>query len=138
MSEERNPLADIKVDTANLYREESISDLKVATIRQLTPIKTDGSTDENRPVLFVAETTIMSERGPIPVNGPIEADNLEDAIAKFPEAVQAGVDRLMEQVREMQRQEMSRIVVPGQPGGGGGGGFPPGGGQPGGGGKIVL
>ena len=39
---------------------------------------------------------------------------LDEAIEKFPEAVNAAVERMVEQAREMQRQEASRIVVPGQ------------------------
>ena len=125
MSDESNPLGDISVDLDNLYREDTFTDLKVASIRRLTPIKADGSDDPSRSVMFVGETTLMSARGPLPINCPIEASNLADALSAFPEAIQAAVERLMEEAREMQRQEASRIVVPGQgPGGplGGGGG----------------
>ena len=141
MANESNPFSDIKVDRANLYREESFTDLKVATIRRLSPVKEDGSADASRPSLFTGETTLMSDRGPLPIQCPIEAKDLNEAMDKFPEAVQAAVEKLIEQAREMQRQSMSRIVVPGQggPGMGGlpGGGFPGGGGAPGGG-KIVF
>ena len=121
MSEETNPLGEITVDQDNLYREDTFTDLKVAWIRRLTPIRADGSDDTSRPIMFVGETTLMSQRGPLPINCPIEATTLEDAINAFPQAVQAAVERLMEEAREMQRQEASRIVVPGQapPGGGG-------------------
>jgi len=138
MANESNPFSDIKVDRANLYREESFTDLKVATIRRLSPVKEDGSADAARPCLFTGETTLMSDRGPLPIQCPIEAKDLNEAMDKFPEAVQGAVEKLIEQAREMQRQSMSRIVVPGQGGGGlpGGGGFP-GGGAPGGG-KIVF
>ncbi len=124
MSEETNPLGEITVDQDNLYREDTFTDLKVASIRRLTPIRADGSDDTSRPVMFVGETTLMSQRGPLPINCPIEATTLEDAMNAFPQAVQAAVERLMEEAREMQRQEANRIVVPGQgpPGGGGGGG----------------
>lgn len=139
MANENNPLADVKVDKANLYKEESFTDLKVATIRRLSPVKEDGSPDASRPMLFSGETTLMSDRGPLPIQCPIEAKDLNEAMDKFPEAVQAAVEKLIEQAREMQRQAMNRIVVPGQ-GGPGGGGFPPGGGgMPGpGGGKIIF
>ncbi|HIF94824.1 MAG TPA: hypothetical protein EYQ60_17120 [Myxococcales bacterium] len=121
MSEETNPLGDISVDRDNLYREETFTDLKVASIRQLTPIQPDGSVDDARAVMFVGETTLMSARGPLPINCPIEATTLAEAMDAFPQAVQAAVERLMEEAREMQRQEANRIVVPGQgpPGGGG-------------------
>ena len=125
MSEESNPLGEISVDQDNLYREETFTDLKVASIRRLSPIRADGSDDTGRPVLFVGETTLMSARGPLPINCPIEATTLADALEAFPQAVQAAVERLMEEAREMQRQEANRIVVPGQgppgPGGVGGG-----------------
>ncbi len=137
MANESNPFSDIKVDRANLYREESFTDLKVATIRRLSPVKEDGSADESRPSLFTGETTLMSDRGPLPIQCPIEAKDLNEAMDKFPEAVQGAVEKLIEQAREMQRQQMSRIVVPGQGGGGMPGGGFPGGGAPGGG-KIVF
>ena len=134
MSEEANPLGDIAVDTENLYREETFSDLKVASIRRLTPVTAEGLDDASRPTLFIGETTLMSARGPLPINCPIEAETLTDAFAAFPQAVQEAVERLMEEAREMQRQEANRIVVPGQgPGGMGGPGRMPGGG----GGRII-
>jgi hypothetical protein len=121
VSEETNPLGEINVDQDNLYREETFTDLKVASIRRLTPIRPDGSEDSARAVMFVGETTLMSARGPLPINCPIEATTLAEAMDAFPQAVQAAVERLMEEAREMQRQEANRIVVPGQgpPGGGG-------------------
>ena len=135
MSEETNPLGEIAVDQDNLYREETFSDLKVASIRRLTPVTADGADDPGRPTLFIGETTLMSARGPLPINCPIEATTLTEAFAAFPQAVQDAVERLMEEAREMQRQEANRIVVPGQgPGGMGGMG---GGGMPGGGGRII-
>jgi hypothetical protein len=135
MANEQNPFGDVKVDKSNLYKEESFTDLKVATLRRLTPIKEDGTPDASRPVLFSGETTLMSDRGPLPIQTPIEAKDLNEAMDKFPEAVQAAVERLIEQARELQRQQMSRIVVPGQ--GGMPGGGMPGGGMPGGG-KLIL
>ena len=134
MSEETSPLGDIAVDRDNLYREETFSDLKVASIRRLTPVTPEGLDDPSRPTLFIGETTLMSARGPLPINCPIEATTLTEAFDAFPQAVQAAVERLMEEARELQRQEASRIVVPGQGPGGMGG---PGGGL-GGGGRIIA
>jgi len=116
---EQSVVGEIEVDKSNLYREETFTDLKVASIRRLTPVREDGTEDPGRPVLFVGETTLMSQRGPLPVQAPIEAATLTEAFDKFPEAVQQAVEALIEQAREMQRQEASRIVVPGQmpPGG---------------------
>lgn len=135
MANESNAFSEVKVDKKNLYKEESFTDLKVATIRRLSPIREDGSPDTTRPVLFTGETTLMSDRGPLPIQCSIEAKDLNEAMDKFPDAVQVAVERLIDQAREMQRQQMSRIVVPGQ----GGGGLPGGGGMPGaGGGKLIF
>ena len=113
-SEGPKPITEIEVDRENLYREEIITDLKVATIRRLTPIKTDGSVDDSRQVLYSGETQLMSQMGPVPVHAPIEAADLDEAIAKFPEAVNQAVERLLKEAREIQMREASRIVVPGQ------------------------
>jgi len=108
-------LSEIKVDSNNLYREEVFTDLRVASLRRLVPIKADGSDDPGREPLFMGETQLMSQRGPLPVQCPIEASTLQEAIDKFPEAVQAAVERLIDEAREIQRDEASRIIVPGQP-----------------------
>ena len=107
MSEETNPLGELTVDQDGLYREETFTDLKIASIRRLTPVTRDGADDPNRPVMFVGETTLMSARGPLPINCPIEASNLREAVEAFPKAVQDAVEHLMEEAREMQRQEAS-------------------------------
>jgi len=109
------PIADIQVDKQNLYREEVYTDLKIASIRVLTPVKVDGEVDSSRPIIFSGETQLMSQMGPLPVHAPIDAATLDEAIEKFPDAVNVAVERLMEEAREMQRREASRIVVPGQP-----------------------
>ena len=114
MSEAQQALADLRVDKDNLYREEIFTDLKVASIRRLVPIKPDGSQDPDRSVRFIAETTLMSARGPLPVQAPIEAPDLEAALEQFPDAVNAAVEQMIEQAREMQREEQSRIVVANQ------------------------
>ncbi|MCE9637806.1 MAG: hypothetical protein K8T90_19060 [Planctomycetes bacterium] len=124
---QRNPLDDLAVDAANLYREDTFTDLQTATIRRLTPVTADGADDPSRPVLFVAGTQLMSQSGPLPVNAEVEAKDLREAIAKFPDAIRAAVQRLVEEAREMQRREASRLIVPGAgqipPGGGGLGGL---------------
>jgi hypothetical protein len=106
-------LDEIQVDPENLYVEEVFTDLKVATIRRLSPVKTDGSPDETRPTLFHGQTQLMSQMGPLPVNCAIEAANLEEAMEKFPEAIAQAIERMVEEAKELQRQESSRIIVPG-------------------------
>jgi len=106
-------LDQISFDQSNLYIEEIVTDLKVGTIRRLTPINREGNRDLGRPQLFYAQAQVMSQVGPLPVSAQIEASNLEEAIAAYPKAVEAGIQALMEEAREMQRQEASRIVMPG-------------------------
>ncbi len=106
-------LDQISFDGSNLYLEEVITDLKVGTIRRLTPLDRQGNRDLGRPMLFYAQAQIMSQLGPLPVSAQIEASTLDEAIAGYPKAVEKGIEALMEEAREMQRQEASRIVMPG-------------------------
>ncbi|MBI2802633.1 MAG: hypothetical protein HYX63_20530 [Gammaproteobacteria bacterium] len=102
------------VDTENLYREETYSDLRAASIRVLTPVKTDGSVDPARPRLYIGDTTLMTQMGPIPVQFELAAETLAVAFEKFPEGVREAVGRLNERAKEMAREEASRLVVPSQ------------------------
>jgi hypothetical protein len=103
----------LRIDTRNLYREETLTDLQAGSIRQLIPVTLDGKNDTSRRLIFVGQTQVMTQMGPLPVQGPIEARTLSEAIEKFPEAIQAAIDAMMEEAREAQRKEASRIVVPG-------------------------
>ncbi len=107
-----NPLGDMAVDQNNLYHEETFTDLKVATLQRLTPIKPDGSPDPSRETLYVGQTQLLSQAGPVPVHCPIEAGSLAEAMEKFPAAVKQAVERMVEDAREIQHQEASRIIVP--------------------------
>jgi hypothetical protein len=108
-------ITDIKINTDNLYKEESFTDLTFVTIRRLTPIKVDGSVDESREAIFTGVTQLMSPNGAIPVQCVIEgAKNLSEAAAKLPAAIEKTVQEMIAEAKEMQRQEASRIVVPGR------------------------
>jgi len=107
----------IRVNQQNLYREETFSDLQVAVIRQLTPVKPNGEPDKARKILFAGQTQIITPQGPLPIQFPIDAKNLQQALDMFPEAMAVYVEELMAQAREMQRRESSRLIVPGQPSG---------------------
>lgn len=138
MTDEKQTTAgELSVDTENLHREEVFTDLRAASIRRLTPVKADGSTDSGRDVMYIGETNLMTQMGPLPVQFPIEATSLKDAFEKFPEGVKEAVERLNERAKELVREESSRIVVPGAapPGMGGVPGVP--GARPGTG-KILL
>jgi len=122
-------LDSLSIDTDDLYKEESITDRKAASVRRLVPIKKDGSEDAARETIYIGDTTLMTQMGPIPVQFPLEAKSLEDAFDLFPEGLKEAVEKLNDRAKEMAREEASRIVVPGQgqapmsPGGGPGGKF---------------
>jgi hypothetical protein len=106
-------ITDVKINSDNLYKEESFTDLTYVTIRRLTPIKIDGSIDESRDVFFTGTAQLMSPNGPVPVQCLIEgAKNLSEAAAKLPEAIEKTVKSMIAEAKEMQRQEASRIIVP--------------------------
>ena len=120
---------ELKMDPANLYREEIFTDRKVGTIRVMTPVKNDGSTDTSRKTIYVGETQLMTPVGALPLAFEIEADSLGSAATKFAEVAQVAVERAVREFQEMRRQASSSIVIPE--------GIPPGLGGPGGG-KIKL
>jgi hypothetical protein len=103
----------VKFNQQNLYLEEVFSDLTVGSIRRLTPVKPNGEADKNRVILFVGQSQIYTQQGPMPIQFPIDAKNLQLAMEKFSEAMEDFVAHLVEQAKEMQRQEQSRLIVPG-------------------------
>jgi hypothetical protein len=118
-------LPEIKLDPKDLYREEIFTDRKAGTLRRLTPVKSDGSDDTSRTVLYSGQTQLLTPAGVLPLSFELEAASLEDACSKFPEAVKLAIEQAIEEAREMRREAASRIVVPGT--GGDMGGPPPGG-----------
>jgi len=107
-------MKEIAVDVDNLYREEIFTDLKIATIRRLVPITAEGTNDPRRKTMFVGQTNLMTPAGPLPIQARIEAETLSDAIRKFPEETKKAIERVVNEVREMEREEASRIVLPGE------------------------
>lgn len=105
-------LEDIEVDLNNLYRDELITDRKVAQLRRMIPITIDGTDDHSRAVLYTGTTQIMLPTGPLPISAEIEAKSLEEALRKFPDAIKAAVEDMIARVQEMQREEANRIVTP--------------------------
>lgn len=109
----RNPQPqDIAMDATQLCREDVFTDSQVGTIRRLTPVTTSGEDDASRPVQYVGSTQILTPAGALPLNFEIEADSLEAAVNGFGDAAQKAVEQTMEELREMQRQAASQIVVP--------------------------
>lgn len=114
MSDDPNmkPISEIQMDASNLYREEVYTDLRVGSIQVFAPVKVDGSPDPDRQPLYTGEAQIMGPSGPLPIRAKIDAKDLQEAIDKFPAAVDVAVKEVVEQIKELQRQEMSRIVTP--------------------------
>jgi len=127
---------EIQMDTTNLYREETFTDNAVGTLRRLVPVTADGEVDPSRATQYVGSTQVLTNAGPLPLSFEIEAKTLTEAAAAFGEAARDAFEKTMEELRELQRQQASSIVVPGSGGGMGGGmgGMGPGAG----GGKIQL
>ena len=110
---------DFTVNKDNLYKEESITDLKTASIRCLTPIKLDGSVDEIRQKIFIGHTQLMSPQGPVPIQTRLNATTLDEALDRFPAAMQNEMAQMIEQAKKMQQemekaeqQEKSNLILP--------------------------
>jgi hypothetical protein len=112
---DQKPLLDVSMDKKSLYREETFTDLHAGTVKRFIPINPDGTDDTSRAPVFMGQTQIMSGGGPLPIQCMLEANNLDEAIAAFPAAVNKAVEDLIEEAKKMQREAASRIVVPGQP-----------------------
>lgn len=114
---------EIKMDSNSLYREEIYTDRKMGTVRVMTPVTEDGTTDSSRPVVYTGQTQIMTPMGTLPIAFEIEASSLGEAVSKFGEGAQQAIEQAMEELKELRRQAASQIVIPEA----GGGGLPGGG-----------
>jgi len=116
-------LPEVQLDPTSLYREEIFTDRRAGTIRRLTPVNAQGADDTTRLVLFSGQTQLLTPAGVLPLGFEIDADSLEGAIKKFPEAVKVALEQAIDEAREMRREATTRIVVPdvgaGAPVGGG-------------------
>jgi hypothetical protein len=108
----KSDLPEVRLDPAGLYREEIFTDRRAGTIRRLTPVTVDGATDPKRPVLYSGQTQLLTPAGVLPLGFEIEAGSLEEALAKFPDGVNAALEQAIDEAREMRREAASRIVVP--------------------------
>jgi hypothetical protein len=105
------------MDSTQIYREETFTDRKVGTIRRLTPVTADGSTDSLRPVVFVGQAQIMTPMGAVPISFELEATTLDAAIDKFGPAAEQAVQQTMRELQEMRREQASSLVIPDAAGG---------------------
>lgn len=111
MADERD--FEAQMDIAALYQEELFTDRRVGAIRRLTPVKSDGTADTARPTLFIGQAEIMTNMGPVPINFEIPGDTLDQAVQGFAAAAAVGIERTVQQIQEMRRQQASQLVVPG-------------------------
>ncbi|MGA6924944.1 MAG: cytoplasmic protein [Desulfosarcina sp.] len=111
---------DFKVDTSNLYREDAITDLKVASIRRMIPVTVNGQDDPSRSPVFFGHTQILTPQGPLPLQAKLMANNMAEAIEAFPAAMEQEMAQMVQQIKKMQEEEQkkqrddSRIIVPGR------------------------
>ncbi len=105
---------DLTVKQDNLYLEEAFTDLNLASIRRLTPVKPNGLKDKNRKAIFVGHTQLMTPQGPLPIQCKLEAKNLKEAMETFPETMRKAVENMLEEAKKIQQNEESRIIVPGR------------------------
>ena len=110
-------------DKSGLYREDTFTDRKVGTIRQLTPLTESGETDSSREALFMGATQVMTAAGPMPLNFDIPGATLAEASDNFGDCAQKAVEEMAAKLEEMRREQASSIVVPGQGGPQGGAGL---------------
>ncbi len=113
MSPQRGQPEDMNLNAGNLYLEEVFTDLEVGSIRRLTPVKADGTVDPSRPLRFLGQTQLMTRAGPLPIEMPIEAANLQEACAKFGAALEEAMQRIAAQIERHQIEQSRQIVVPG-------------------------
>ena len=110
MSNER-PL-EAQMSTDSLYREDVFTDQRVGTIRRMTPVKSDGSDDPSRPLVFVGQATVMTPMGSLPLSFELPATTLAEAVAQFGPAAQHAIEDAARELQELRRQASSSIVIP--------------------------
>ena len=110
MSTEKHVDAQMSADA--LYRADVFTDQRVGTVRRMTPVKSDGSDDPSRAVLFIGQATIMTPMGSLPLSFELPARTLAEAVAQFGPAAQQAVEEAARELQELRRQASSSIVIP--------------------------
>lgn len=105
--------SEIMMDSDDLYRDETITDRRVGTIRVLTPISVDGTEDSSRETIFIGSAQVMTPAGALPISFDLGASNLKEAVDNFADASKVALDETANEIRELQRQAASSIVTPG-------------------------
>ncbi|HKX59884.1 MAG TPA: hypothetical protein VJN00_10970 [Steroidobacteraceae bacterium] len=110
MSNERPLEAQMSADA--LYREDIFTDQRVGTVRRMTPVKSDGSDDPSRPLIFVGQATVMTPMGSLPLSFELPAKTLAEAVSQFGPAAQHAIEDAARELQELRRQAASSIVIP--------------------------
>jgi hypothetical protein len=110
MSNERPLEAQMSADA--LYREDTFTDQRVGTVRRMTPVKSDGSDDASRPLLFIGQATVMTPMGSLPLSFELPAKTLAEAVSQFGPAAQHAIEDAARELQELRRQASSSIVIP--------------------------
>ncbi len=109
-------LPEINFDTSSLVKEEIYTDQKIGSVRVLTPVTVTGEIDPSRAVTFFGQTQVMSPAGAIPLNFELETTSLAEAFKLFGDSAKLCMEQTMKEIQEYQREQASKIVVPGQSG----------------------
>ncbi len=107
-----NRLSNLEINQEQLYREEIYTDMKVATIHRLVPVREDGSEDTDRSCKYTAETQLVTPMGAIPVQTEIEAQSLKEAVELFPEAMQEAVNKMVDEAQKRQIADAGKMISP--------------------------
>ena len=110
MSNERPLEAQMSADA--LYREDIFTDQRVGTVRRMTPVKSDGSDDPSRPLIFIGQATVMTPMGSLPLSFELPAKTLAEAVSQFGPAAQHAIEDAARELQELRRQAASSIVIP--------------------------
>jgi hypothetical protein len=113
--------ANIEMDSAGLYVEESFTDRRVGNLQRLSPVTGDGQPDNSRSIIYIGQTQVMTPAGALPLSFEIDATSLKDAVSKFGEHAQQALADTMQRLEEMRREQASSLIVPGSGGAPGGG-----------------
>jgi hypothetical protein len=111
--------AELRMDAANLYREEIVTDRRAGTIRVLTPVTREGAIDPGRKVQYIGEAQILTPVGALPVAFEIEAASIGEAAENFAAGAKLAVEQAARELQEMRREASSGLVIADRiPGGG--------------------
>jgi hypothetical protein len=111
---------DFSIDPDALYREESYTDLQAGSVRRLVPVQADGSLDPGRTPMFIGTAQVLTPEGPLPIQAVLAANNLKEALAVFPGAMQNALEQMIEELEKIQQERPEaaggspRIAIPGR------------------------